>query len=155
MKLGSLKPIHGAAAAIAVAALIQLVPVKRDNPPDRIEVAAPPEVKAILERSCYDCHSNHTKWPWYSHVAPVSWLVTNDVRKGRREVNFTDWPFFEEDAQLRIFKHIAKQIERRAMPLPIYLDMHPKARLSEADRKTLIEWAKMDLSTAPDPGQEP
>lgn len=138
----SIQPIHGAAAAIAVAALIQLVPVKRDNPPVRSEVPAPPEVKSILEHSCYDCHSNRTKWPWYSHVAPVSWLVSRDVHGGRHEVNFTDWPVFDQDEQGHILDHIVKQLQRRAMPLPIYLTMHPKARLSEDERQRVIRWAK-------------
>jgi hypothetical protein len=144
VNFGRITPLKGAAAVIAVAALIQLVPVKRDNPPVKTEVAAPPGVKSILERSCYDCHSNRTVWPWYSYVAPVSWLVANDVRGGRREVNFTDWPFFDQGEQEHILSHIVKQVQRRSMPLPIYLVMHPKARLTEADRQTLIDWAKVD-----------
>jgi hypothetical protein len=136
--------MKGAAAAIAVAALVQLVPVTRDNPPVKTEVTAPPEVMSILERSCYDCHSNRTAWPWYSYVAPVSWLVTKDVRNGRREVNFTDWPFFDQDGQEHILSHIVKQVQRRSMPLPIYLAMHPRARLTEADRQALIAWAKVE-----------
>ena len=144
MRPGRITPLRGAAAALAVAALIQLVPVKRDNPPVRIEVPAPPAVKTVLERSCYDCHSNRTVWPWYSHVAPVSWLVASDVHKGRKEVNFTDWPFFDQDDQDHILKHIAKQLDRRAMPLPKYLLMHPKARLTEDERQMLIHWAKME-----------
>lgn len=143
MSRGSITPLRGAAAAIAAAALIQLVPVKRDNPPVRTEVSAPPEVKAILERACYDCHSNRTRWPWYTYVAPVSWLVARDVHKGRREVNFTDWPFFDQDAQDHILSHLVKQVKRHAMPLPIYLTMHPKARLTDQDRQRLIDWAQV------------
>src|SRR5262249_55501205 len=129
VSFGSITPRKVAAAAIAVAALIQLVPVRRDNPPVKTEVTAPPAVRSILERSCYDCHSNRTVWPWYSYVAPVSWLVAKDVRNGRREVNFTDWPLFDQDEQDHILSHIVKQVQRQSMPLPIYLTMHPKARL--------------------------
>lgn len=136
--------MRGAVAAIAAAALIQLVPVRRDNPPVRTEVPAPHDVKAILERACYDCHSGRTRWPWYSHVAPVSWLLARDVHRGRREVNFTDWPAFDQDAQDHILSHIVKQVKRRAMPLPIYLSMHPQARLTEQDRQRLIEWAQVE-----------
>jgi hypothetical protein len=144
VRFGPLTPSKGAAAAIAFAALIQVAPVTRDNPPVKTEVSAPPKVKSILVRSCYDCHSNRTVWPWYSFVAPVSWLVAKDVRNGRREVNFTDWPFFDQDAQEHILSHIVKQMQRRSMPLPIYLTMHPKAHLTEADRRTLIDWAKVE-----------
>ena len=67
----------------------QLVPVDRSNPPVQGEVAAPSEVRAILRRACYDCHSNAVRWPWYGRVAPVSWLLERDVREGRKEVNFS------------------------------------------------------------------
>ena len=142
MSGGFLTPRRAAAAAIAVAALIQFVPVRRDNPPVRAEVEAPREVKAILERSCYDCHSHRTRWPWYSHVAPVSWLVARDVEKARDEVNFSDWPAFDFEKQDDLFKHIKKQVERKKMPLPIYLTMHPDARLSDEDRRLVVDWAR-------------
>lgn len=144
MSAGRITPRRAAAAAIAVAALIQLVPVRRDNPPVRLEVDAPRPVKAILERSCYDCHSHQTRWPWYSHVAPVSWLVARDVHEGRKELNFSDWPAYDFEKQDDLFKHIAKQVERKKMPLPIYLPMHPGARLSEEDRRILVDWARIN-----------
>ncbi len=132
----------GAATVIAVATLIQLVPVKRDNPPVKAEVPAPANVKTILQRACYDCHSNRTVWPWYAYVAPVSWLVADDVHKGRKEVNFTDWPTFDQEDEDHILTHIVKQLDRRAMPLPKYLLMHPKARLTDAERRTVMDWAR-------------
>lgn len=137
-----LTPLRAAAAALAVAAVLQLVPVARTNPPVTSDVDAPRDVQAILERSCYDCHSNRTRWPWYSRVAPVSWLVARDVRLGRRELNFSEWPAFDFEEQDDLMAHIAKQVERGRMPLPIYLTMHPGARLSAADRRTLVAWAK-------------
>lgn len=139
---GGLTPLRAAAAALAVAAVLQLVPVARTNPPVTSEVDAPRNVKAILERSCYDCHSNRTRWPWYSRVAPVSWLVARDVRLGRRELNFSEWPAFDFEEQDDLMAHIAKQVERGRMPLPIYLTMHAGAKLSAADRRTLVAWAK-------------
>lgn len=151
----SITPLQGAAGAIALAALLQLVPVKRDNPPVKDEVPAPKNVKAILERACYDCHSNRTVWPWYAYVAPVSWLVAKDVRGGRHEVNFTEWPTFDPDDQDHIFKHIAKQVDRRAMPLPIYLTMHPNARLSDEDRRVLVTWARENTGVGSDEGVIP
>ena len=144
MSGGFLTPKRGAAAAIVVAALIQFVPVRRDNPPVVAEVEAPREVKAILERSCYDCHSNRTRWPWYSRVAPVSWLVAYDVREGRDELNFSDWPAYDLEKQDDLLKHITKQVERGKMPLPIYLTMHAGARLTVADRRVVLDWARLD-----------
>lgn len=144
MSGGRLTPRRGAAAAIVVAALIQFVPVRRDNPPVVAEVEAPREVKAILERSCYDCHSNRTRWPWYSRVAPVSWLVAYDVREGRDELNFSDWPAYDLEKQDDLYKHITKQVEKGKMPLPIYLTMHPGARLTVADRRAVLDWARLD-----------
>src|SRR5579885_1507659 len=70
---------------------MQLVPVRIANPPSRGDVAAPPEVEQTLRRSCYDCHSNQTQWPWYTRIAPLSWLVAHDVNAGRRQINFSQW----------------------------------------------------------------
>ncbi len=100
MKLGHLTLARAVAVTIVAGAAIQLVPVKRSNPPVEFEVEAPADVHAILERACYDCHSNRTRWPWYSSVAPVSWLVARDVRRGRKELNFTDWPAFDFEEQM-------------------------------------------------------
>src|SRR5438874_1058331 len=70
---------------------IQLVPVERTNPSATKPIEAPAEVTAVLRRSCYDCHSNETRWPWYAYVAPVSWLVADDVKDGRAKLNFSSW----------------------------------------------------------------
>ena len=74
-------------------------------------------VKRILERSCYDCHSNRTRWPWYSHVAPVSWLVARDVHEGREEINFSEWPMFDFDEQ----DHLLEQVEKQVKSLKVKL----------------------------------
>ncbi len=76
---------------IVVAIGIQFIPTDRSNPPVTHELQASPEVMAILERACYDCHSNETVWPWYSKVAPVSWQISSHVVVGRRHVNFSEW----------------------------------------------------------------
>src|SRR5450759_484008 len=85
-----------AGAVVVALGAIQLIPVDRTNPPVQKEMPAPPDVQAILRRSCYDCHSNETVWLWYSKVAPISWLVSRDVRQGRRELNFSDWTASEK-----------------------------------------------------------
>lgn len=135
-------PLRVAAATLVAAVAIQFVPVKRDNPPVTSEVDAPPDVKAILERSCYDCHSNRTRWPWYSRVAPVSWLVAWDVRRGRDELNFTEWPAFDFEEQEDHLDRAAKMVDRQKMPLPIYVLMHGDARLSVEQRRRLVNWAR-------------
>ena len=75
---------------------IQFIPVDRSNPPVTQEINAPPNVMTILKTSCYDCHSNETNWPWYSYVAPVSFLVASDVQNGRKRVNFSEWDKYDE-----------------------------------------------------------
>lgn len=121
---------------------VQMKQPERTNPPVVSEVVAPPEVAAILERACYDCHSNETAWPWYSYVAPVSWWVVEHVDHGRKDLNFSDWPVLDFEELEHAFHDIDEQIEKGEMPLPSYLRMHPEARLSEADKRTLRAWAQ-------------
>ena len=121
--------------------LAQLVPVGRANPPGGGDVAAPPEVRAMLKRACYDCHSSETVWPWYSRVAPVSWLIARDVREGRNEVNFSIFTQYPEKRRRRKWKEIPEQIEKSEMPPWFYTAVHPEARLSDADRAALLRWA--------------
>lgn len=120
---------------------IQFVPVERSNPPVQSEVPASAQVRDVLRRSCYDCHSNETVWPWYSHVAPVSWLVAKDVREGREELNFSAWNRISPQKQVKKLKKSWKEVEEGEMPMPIYLVTHHEARLSADDRATLRDWA--------------
>src|SRR5689334_23582497 len=83
----------GGAAVIGLL-LAQLIPVDRRNPPVQAEVQASAEARVLLRRACYDCHSNETVWPWYARVAPVSWVVVHDVRRGRDVVNFSTWTLY-------------------------------------------------------------
>jgi hypothetical protein len=125
---------------------IQFVPVSRTNPPIQTALDTPPEVDEVLRRACFDCHSNETRWPWYSRVAPVSWLVASDVAKARGEVNFSEWPMFEREEQEHSFKDIVEQVGEGKMPLWNYIMMHPEARLDAADRETLVKWAKQEAA---------
>jgi hypothetical protein len=130
-----------ALAGLALLAAIQLVPARRSNPAVRSEVEAPPEVRAILRRACYNCHSNETRWPWYSRVAPVSWWVASHVREARGDLNFSEWPAFDLEAQEEAFHDIREEVSEGRMPLRSYLLMHREARLTEADRQILLRWA--------------
>ena len=130
---------------LAVLALgIQLVPVPRDNPPVVAPIRVPEDVRIVLEDSCYDCHSNLTEWPWYSRVAPASWLVYRDVKSGRDEMNFSEWGDYSERRRNDRLEEIEELVTDKKMPLKIYLPFHPKARLSVADMETLIDWSRAE-----------
>src|SRR5436190_23323962 len=106
--------------------LIQLIPFGRShtNPLDRREPAwDSPKTRELARRACFDCHSNQTVWPWYSYVAPVSWLVQNDVDGGRSHLNFSEW-----DRPQRHAKDVAAQVKQGDMPPWFYLPMHSTAR---------------------------
>ena len=128
--------------ATAVFVLLQFKQPERSNPPVVSEIDAPPEIARILERACYDCHSNRTTWPWYANVAPVSWWVADHVEEGRGDLNFTDWPVFDFEAIEHGLRDIDQQVSSGEMPLPAYLWLHPEARLSDADRDRLLDWAR-------------
>ena len=83
---------------------IQLVPVERTNPPVETEAQPLPATKEVLKRACYDCHSNETKWPWYSYVAPASWLVVDDVHQARENLNFSTWNLYDSEEQLDLIE---------------------------------------------------
>lgn len=115
--------------------LIQLVPYGRDhtNPAVRAEPAWPsPAVRALAVRACFDCHSNESRWPWYSHVAPVSWLVQKDVVDGRKHLNFSEWDLPQKNA-----KEAAEELRDGEMPPAIYLPLHADAKLSAAEKAEL------------------
>ncbi|MFN8548618.1 MAG: heme-binding domain-containing protein [Candidatus Eisenbacteria bacterium] len=135
-----MKPIVWLGIPVGLFVLMQLVPVGRDhtNPP----VTAPvrwdsPATEAIARRACYDCHSNETRWPWYSNVAPISWLVADHVKEGRSRLNFSAF-----DPGNRRAAHAAEEapeeVQKGEMPLKQYLPMHPEARLSAEEKAALI-----------------
>ena len=120
----------------------QLVPVRRDNPPAQGEVSTPPEIRAILERSCYDCHSRETRWPWYAYVAPVSWLLVRDVHEGREHLDFTAWDTYSDKKRRKRVGEVWEEVEEGEMPLWFYLPLHPEARLSQDDLARLRDWTR-------------
>lgn len=120
---------------------IQFVPVDRSNAATQTQVPASAEARAVLTRACYDCHSNETAWPWYSYVAPVSWLVARDVREGRQKLNFSTWNLLSSGQQSEGVKESWEKVQEGEMPLWFYLPLHPSARLSDADRSVLQAWA--------------
>ena len=130
---------------VVIFILLQVVPVARTNPPVTGTIEAPEEVVAILHRSCFDCHSNETKWPWYSYVAPMSWLVVSDVNDGRKHMNFSVWDTYSEKRKNHKIKECGEEVEEGEMPLWFYLPLHPEANLSPEDIETIVSWSKGDL----------
>lgn len=113
------------------------------GPKDITQVmAVPPDVRTILEQSCYDCHSNHTDYPWYDRIAPVSWWVANHVNEGKRELNFTEFASYSPRKQRKKLEEVGETVEEGEMPLKSYLIMHGDAKLTEAQKKTLVDWSK-------------
>jgi Haem-binding domain len=133
--------VRGAFIGLGVALAIQLVPVTRTNPPVESDVDAPAAVKAVLRRSCYNCHSNETQWPWYGYVAPVSWLVASDVSDARRHVDFSTWNRYTGTQRSRHIGEVWDQVSTGEMPPWDYLLMHRSASLSAADRAVLRAWS--------------
>ena len=131
---------------LAIVLLIQLVPVTRTNPPAQGEIAVPDAVREILTRSCYDCHSHETRWPWYAYVAPVSWLVVNDVTEGREHLNFSTWQQYDDERREEKLEDIWEEVDEGNMPLGIYLPLHGEARLSEQDKTALHEWTSAAIN---------
>ncbi len=126
---------------LAAFLLIQLIPYERTNPksdPD-LEIKAPAEVQAIFVRSCYDCHSNRTNWPWYSAIAPAKWFVARDVNIGRKWLNFSEWESYDEEKKAKL-KELIFVAVGLAMPLGTYVKVHPEAALSPEDREIIREW---------------
>lgn len=130
------------AAQLLVVFLIgaQLVRCARTNPPVTAEIQAPPEVTAVLRRACYDCHSHETVWPWYSGVAPVSWLVAHDVDEGREKLNFSTWGAYDRRRKVKKLKETAEQVTEGEMPPWYFTLMHPDARLGTRDEELLLAW---------------
>ncbi len=104
----------------------------------------PPEVASILNRSCRDCHSNQTVWPWYSKVAPGSWLLSRDVVEGRGELNLSEWGAYTPQRAGRKLKEICEQVERGEMPLSYYTPLHPETKLSPAEVKAVCAWTRAE-----------
>jgi hypothetical protein len=129
--------------SLFAAILIQLIPFGHThvNPPQTKEPAwSSPEMRELVRRACFDCHSNTTTWPWYSNIAPVSWLVQRDVNGGRSHLNFTEWTLPQRHA-----KDVAQEVKGGDMPPWFYLPMHPAAKLTEAEKQALIDGAEKSL----------
>jgi len=124
--------------------LLQLIKVDIPEAPkstlsDAIQV--PKEISTLFKRSCNDCHSNSTRWPWYADIAPISFEVRGHLRDGRKWLNFDIWNRYDEKKQQERLKGIVKTIDIK-MPLPSYIWAHPEARLTKEERESIKKWAQ-------------
>ncbi|MGH9777925.1 MAG: heme-binding domain-containing protein [Candidatus Acidiferrales bacterium] len=130
--------------------LCQLYQPERTNPPvdsaktveARLQVST--EVKEIIGRACRDCHTHETRWPWYSYVAPSSWLVADDVEHAREHMNLSEWAEYDAIQTDKMLDEICEEVEAGAMPLPIYVLMHGDADLSAQERQAVCEWTRAE-----------
>ena len=125
---------------------IQFVRPERTNPTApagavSLRTQTPPDITALLDRSCRDCHSNETRWPLYSTVAPMSWLVADHVRHGRELFNYSEWNTYDSDDQDKLLGAMCDLVKRERMPIPNYLLIHRRAKLSPADVTALCTWS--------------
>ena len=130
--------------------VIQFIRPDFTNPPfnqaETLEAttAVPENVKAILSRSCTDCHTNETKYPWYSKIQPSAWFLKDHIDDGRRELNLSVWKTYEARRQRKKLSEICEQVQTREMPLPSYLWIHWDAKMSDEDIRTLCDWTESE-----------
>ena len=133
---------------LVLLAVAQFIPASRTNPTSDpgesifAMATVPPDASAIFQRSCQDCHSNRTKWPWYSHVAPVSWVVASDVNEGRNHFNADEWGSYSLEGKHTKLSKICEELKSDGMPDSKYTLIHRSAKLSEQERTALCDWAE-------------
>ncbi|HEX7070773.1 MAG TPA: heme-binding domain-containing protein [Rhodothermales bacterium] len=145
--------LRGAGILLLIIVALQFVRPERTNPPvdpaERLQahVQVPADVQAILDRSCRDCHTNETRWPWYSAVAPMSFLLVHDVTEGRDELNFSEWGQYDGETMGEQLDHICTEVREGEMPMKTYTLVHSEARLSAQDVDRLCQWTKQAGAT--------
>ncbi len=132
---------------IALLISIQFIPANKTNPPvdENLKLNAKSEVIDILQKSCYDCHSNETKWPTYSNIAPFSWFIISNVKNGRKALNFSQWEDIQSDIKIKRLQRAIKTTNNGLMPPSGYLKLHDYAILSEEEKKIISAWFKLEL----------
>jgi hypothetical protein len=119
--------------------------------PDDLTVLRPPsaEVKAVLQRACYDCHSNHTRYPWYAEVQPIAWWLAHHVKEGKSHFNFSTFGTYSAKRQARKLGELLDEVEEGNMPFTSYKLAHAEARLTPAETKALMDWAAAGRDNLP------
>jgi len=139
---------QAAVLTLVLFAAAQLIRPDRVNPPIvaghtiEAQVGNPNGMVAVLDRACGDCHSNGTVWPWYSEVAPVSWLMAYGVKEGRKAVNFSEWTTYDAARQRQLLAAACADVSANRMPGSAWISLHPEARLSSRDVETICAGAR-------------
>ena len=157
MKKGSVKRVIRWVFLVGVSlfALAQFIRSAKTNPTIEPSMALEAHVQVdlpvagIFDRSCNDCHSNKTRWPWYSHVAPVSWFVIDHVNHGRSHLNFSEWGNYDKNEQRELLDETCRMVKKGEMPLSSYTPMHSDSKLTPTDITTICEWANRSMSRMP------
>lgn len=106
------------------------------------QLNSPIQVQEKIKASCYDCHSNQTKYPWYNKIAPLSWVIADHVKEGKKEMNFSEWGQLSKREKLGLLSGISEVLEDKSMPLPSYLKLHPEARFTDKEVELISSWAE-------------
>jgi hypothetical protein len=128
--------------------LIQFIRIDKTNPEidktqDFISIYKPNEAIAnTLKSSCYDCHSSESTYPWYSNIAPVSWMVKHHIDEGREELNFSEWGTFTTKRKMKKLEEIVEEVEEGEMPMTPYVMIHSEAKMSDTERKAFLDFFK-------------
>lgn len=126
---------------VALFLVMQLFRIDKTNPPldKSLEISAPQNIQTMFKNACYDCHSNQTKWPWYSEIAPGSWIIARHVKHGRKALDFTAWKNYDEETKKKKMKAIYRTVYG-SMPLPAYEAFHDEAMLTKEQREEIRDW---------------
>ena len=133
---------------LGIAVIIQFIPSNRplNDPPEGYDFFeannVPADVEALIRTSCFDCHSQEVNYPWYAYVAPVSWLVSRDVRVGRSHLDFSNWDQLEIKDKLKLAGEIGEEVDMGTMPMAIYVFIHREADLDRETRDQIVEWSE-------------
>lgn len=130
--------------------IIQFFPIDKTNPAptpgmDFLRIKdTPPEIATLINSSCYDCHSNETRYPWYANIAPTSWFLKNHINDGRKHLNFSTFAVYETKQQIHKLEECIEMVEKKQMPLYSYFLGHQEAKLTDEQRKILIDYFKKE-----------
>ena len=140
---------------LVVLVLIQFIRIDKTNPTsdpqnDLIQILQPPrELAQIMKASCYDCHSNHSEYPWYTNIAPFSFWIKDHIKEARRHLNFSEWGTYNDKRANHKLEECYEEVLEGHMPLPSYLWMHSEAKITEEQRKSLASWFESQMPKYP------